>query len=90
METVRLQKIKKMFNNSLKHVGKKQVLKAIIFSANKTRCVVLARDADKDIVDPIIDLCLKKNVQIYQVENKKDLGDFAGIDVNASAVAVMN
>jgi ribosomal protein L7Ae-like RNA K-turn-binding protein len=90
MEKVRLQKITKLFNNSLKHVGKKQVLKAIIFSPTKTRCVVLAADADSDVIDPIIDLCLKKNVQVYQVENKKDLGNFAGVDVNTSAVAVMN
>lgn len=82
--------LNKKANNSLKLVGSKQVLKAIIFSEAKLKCVVLASDAKQDIIEPIIDLCKQKQIQVYYVENKKQLGRFAGIQVNAACIALMS
>lgn len=90
IEEINLQKLQKLGNNSLKVVGRKQVLKTIIFSLEKTRCVVLAKDAKNDVVEPILDLCKQKKVQVYLIPTKKDLGNFAGIDVEASALALLN
>jgi ribosomal protein L7Ae-like RNA K-turn-binding protein len=85
-----LPQLKKKVNNSLKVVGKKQVLKAIIFSLDKVKFVVLAKDAQIEVVEPIIDLCKAKKVQIYLASSKQELGSIAGIDVSASVIAVMN
>lgn len=90
MEELSQRKLSTIVNNSLKVVGVKQVLKAIIFSFANMRCVLLAKDADKEVIEPIIDLCKQKNVQIYLAHNKKVLGNLAGIDVAASSIAIMN
>lgn len=85
-----LPQIKNQVNNSLKIVGKKQVLKAIIFSLDKVKFVILAKDAQMEVVEPIVDLCKAKNVQIYLASTKEQLGSIACIDVSASVLAVMN
>lgn len=85
-----MEKLKEIVNNSLKVVGTKQVLKAIIFSLDKIMCVVLAKDANSEVIEPIIDLCQQKEVQLYMGPNKKVLGAIAGIEVNASSLAIMN
>ncbi|MDD4211069.1 MAG: ribosomal L7Ae/L30e/S12e/Gadd45 family protein [Clostridia bacterium] len=90
MKELNLDELKKQVNNSLILVGKKQVLKAIIFSLDKMQCVILAKDAEVSVIEPIIDLCKAKNVQIYLATSKEELGNIARIDVNASALAVMN
>lgn len=90
MSELNLQELKKLVNNSLKIVGKKQVLKAIIFSLNSVRCVIIARDAEGEVVEPILDLCKQKKVQVYFAANKQELGFVAGIDVMASVVALLN
>ncbi|MGD9901094.1 MAG: ribosomal L7Ae/L30e/S12e/Gadd45 family protein [Spirochaetales bacterium] len=90
IEEINLQKLQKLVNNSLKVVGRKQVLKAIIFSLDRTWCVVVAKDAKADVVDPILDLCKTKKVQVYLVPSKRELGNIAGVDVEASAIALLN
>jgi|LGOV01.1.fsa_nt_gb large subunit ribosomal protein L7A len=90
MEELSTQKIKNLVNNSLMFVGRKQVLKAIIFSPDRVECVLLARDAQADLTEPIMDLCKQKNLKFYFIESKKELGKLAGIDVNASTLAVLN
>jgi len=90
VKELNLPELNKLVNNSLKLIGRKQVLKAIIFSLDKIRCVVLAKDAESDVVEPIIDLCKQKNVQIYLAPSKKELGSLAKIEVNASVIAVLN
>ena len=90
MKELNLPELKKLVNNSLKVVGKKQVLKAIIFSLDKVKFVILAKDAQTDVVEPIIDLCKVKNVQVYLSSTKQELGQIAGIEVNASVLAVLN
>jgi len=82
--------LKKLVNNSLKIVGKKQVLKAIIFSLTEVKFVILAKDAQIEVVEPIIDLCKAKKVQVYYATTKQELGQIAGIEVNASVLAVLN
>jgi|GEM_PF-165181 large subunit ribosomal protein L7A len=90
MKELQLQQLENEVNNSLKVVGKKQVLKAIIFSLDKVRCVILAKDAQQEVIQPIIDLCKQKEVQIYLAFSKRKLGDLSGISVNASAIAILN
>ena len=90
MKELNLQELKKQVNNSSIIVGKKQVLKAIIFSLDKVSCVILAKDAEIEVTEPIIDLCKIKNVQVYLANTKQELGCVAGIDVNASALAILN
>jgi large subunit ribosomal protein L7A len=90
LKELSLEELKKLVNNSLKIVGKKQVLKAIIFSLSKIKFVILAKDAQTEVVEPILDLCKAKNVQVYLASNKQELGQLAGIEVNASTIAVLN
>ena len=90
MKELSLSELKKLVNNSLKIVGKKQVLKAIIFSLDKVKFVILAKDAQIEVVEPIIDLCNAKKVQVYYAPTKQELGQIAGIEVNASVIAILN
>lgn len=71
-----------------KVVGIKQLRKALKNGTAKT--VLLARDADPRLVGPIEELCSTLGVQCQWVETMSELGDACGIDVGASAAAVLN
>lgn len=70
-----------------KTVGAKQVKKAL--NAHKAEVVFVAVDAEKKIIDEIIQICKEKRVEVIHVENMKELGDACRIDVNAATAALL-
>lgn len=68
-------------------VGVKQVQKAVL--SGKTRVVFIAEDAGQKVIAPILDICGEKGVQVVYVPTKKRLGELCGIEVGASAAAVL-
>lgn len=67
-------------------IGTKQTLKAL--EANAADAVVVADDAEKRIVDQVLQLAEANGVQIYTVPSMRELGKVCGIDVGAAAVAL--
>ncbi|MBI2873712.1 MAG: ribosomal L7Ae/L30e/S12e/Gadd45 family protein [Firmicutes bacterium] len=68
-------------------VGTKQTLKAIANGQAKAVCVAL--DADKHVVQPIIELCNVNGVEAVYVESMAALGKACGIAVRAASAAIL-
>ena len=69
----------------MKYVGLKQVLKAI--ETKDITKVYIGKDAEKHIIDEIMDTCNGKNVEIIEIETMAELGKMAGIEVKAATAA---
>ena len=68
-------------------VGAKQLRKAI--QSGSALQVFLARNADPAITEPLVALCERHSMQVYWVGSMKELGQACGIEVGASAAAVL-
>ncbi len=69
-----------------KVVGSKQTMK--LLARNQARTVYLAKNAERQVIDPIIKACTEKSVPIIYVENMHILGKACGIDVGCAAAAI--
>ena len=69
-------------------VGSKQLRKAL--DRESVRFVVLARNADPAITEPIEAICRLQDVPVTWVPSKQELGKACGIDVGAAAAAVVD
>lgn len=67
-------------------VGAKETAKAIEQGLLKE--VVVAKDADAHVTDPIVALCDEHQVPVTYVESMKQLGKSSKIDVGASTVGI--
>lgn len=74
--------------NPAKVIGTKQVIKQL--TNGEVKKVYIAGDAEQHIVEPIKELCRKKDIQIEIVENMQILGRAVGIEVGSAAVALLN
>lgn len=70
-----------------KTVGAKQTLRAIESGAAKL--VYIAKDADRKVTGNVIELCMKKSIEIVYVDSMKQLGKACGIEVGAAAAAIL-
>lgn len=68
-------------------VGAKQLRKAL--SKGLVSQVLLARNADPAITEPIEALCIKDNVTCTWIGAKQELGRICGIEVGAAAAAYL-
>lgn len=68
-------------------VGAKQLKKAV--RAGNVRCVYLAENADPALTQPLAELCADNQIQITWVSTMEALGSACGIEVGASAAAVL-
>lgn len=69
--------------------GTNEVTKAI--ETNVAKIVVYAKDVEpKEIIAHLSVLCKEKGIPCAEVDSKQKLGIAAGINVSASAVAVVN
>ena len=66
-------------------VGTKQLRKAL--ENGRATLVLLARNADPAITEPIEAMCQLKSVEYAWVQSKQDLGRVCGIEVGAAAAA---
>ena len=74
-------------NTDKKTVGAKQVKKAL--NSHEVEAVFIAMDADKKVTDEIIQICKDKQVEVFHIDNMRELGDACGIDVNAATAALL-
>ena len=68
-------------------VGAKQLRKAV--RAGNVRCVYLAENADPALTQPLAALCGDNQIQITWVSTMEKLGSACGIEVGATAAAVL-
>ncbi len=68
-------------------VGAKQLRKAV--TSGKARWVYLAQDADPILTEPLEKLCRERDLPIAWVQTMAELGRLCGIEVGASAAAVL-
>lgn len=74
-------------NSSNIIIGLKQTLKAI--QNDKAARIYLSSDADDYIKRSVQEACEQKNLEIVYVNTMKELGEACGIDIGASAAAVI-
>ena len=70
-----------------KTVGSKQTLKAV--GQNQARVVYLAKNAEKHVIDPVLQACTAKAVPVVMVETMQLLGKACGIEVGCAATAIL-
>jgi len=68
-------------------VGTKQTVRAL--KEGNAREVVIAEDADKVIIDKIVEAAKEANVPVTKVDSMKKLGKACKIQVGAAAVAII-
>lgn len=78
---------KDTLKTAAKAIGAKQAAKAV--ERDKAQIVLLAADAETRVIQPLRDLCSKKNIAVEDVATMEELGKACGIAVGAAAVAVL-
>ncbi|MDB5085798.1 MAG: ribosomal protein L7ae-like protein [Bacilli bacterium] len=68
-------------------IGTNQTLKSLENQVVKS--VVLSKDADRQLITPIVSLCQQKGTPLVWVDSMKQLGKACGIAVAAAAVAIV-
>lgn len=71
-----------------KTVGTKQTLKAV--EKGQAKLVFIARDADPQVVNPLMKLCEQKAVPIFTVESMQILGLACNIKVGSASAGIVN
>ncbi len=70
-----------------KVIGIKQCIKLLKNGDGKV--LYVAKDVDKKLIAPLIELADEKNIEIKSVETMKELGKLCGIEVKSSAALVL-
>ncbi|MFC7442669.1 50S ribosomal protein L7ae-like protein [Laceyella putida] len=68
-------------------IGTKQTKKAI--EQGRALEVVVADDADPQVIHPILTLCKDRGIYVIHVDSMKQLGKACGIDVGAATAAIL-
>ncbi|EOD01480.1 L7Ae/L30e/S12e/Gadd45 family ribosomal protein [Caldisalinibacter kiritimatiensis] len=74
-------------SSSKKVVGTKQTKRAI--QSDEVKVVFVAKDADAQVVNDVIETCEQKGIELVYVDSKMGLGKACGIDVSAASAAVL-
>ena len=69
-------------------IGTKQAVKAI--KTDTVSEIVVAEDADRRVINKVLQLAKEQQIPISKVDSMKKLGKACGIEVGASTVALIN
>lgn len=78
--------MEKIKNSSFLTVGSKQTVKAV--KEGEVQLVILAKDAEARITDPLKKLCIEHGVEVRYVDSMKELGEACGIQVGSASAGV--
>jgi len=70
-----------------KVIGKKQTQRAL--AKDKATSIYIAKDADKKVVNDIIEISKAKMIEVVYVDTMENLGKMFGIDVKAAVAATL-
>lgn len=73
--------------NNKKVIGKKQTQRALV--KDQATHIYIAEDADKKVVNDIIEISNDKKVEVIYVDTMENLGKMFGIDVKAAVAATL-
>ncbi|MDW7667284.1 MAG: ribosomal L7Ae/L30e/S12e/Gadd45 family protein [Bacillota bacterium] len=68
-------------------IGKKQTQRAL--SKDEAASIYVAEDADKKVVNDIIEISNEKKIEVVYVDTMENLGKMFGIDVKAAVAATL-
>lgn len=68
-------------------IGTKQTVKAL--KDGKTKELIVASDVEAKVITNVVNLALEMNIPVTYVDSMKKLGKACGIEVGASAVAII-
>jgi len=74
-------------NSVKKTIGTKQTIKAV--QRNAAAVVYVAKDAEPHVVEPLINLCKEKGVEVVTVDSMLELGKACGIEVGSASAAIL-
>lgn len=77
----------RLLSSRKKTVGAKQTLKAL--ERGQAKAVFVAKDADRFVVDPILQLSSQKGIPIIQVDTMQSLGKACRIEVGCAVAAIL-
>ncbi len=72
---------------SKKTIGSKQTLKAI--EQGQAQVVYIAKNAERHVVEPIVENCVAKGVELIEVDTMLYLGKACGIEVGCASAAII-
>lgn len=78
--------MERLRSSKKKIIGLKQTIKAI--KNDTVNIVYIAKDADENIKNNILEVCRGKEVEIVYIDTMKKLGEACGIEVNASCASL--
>ena len=70
-----------------KVIGIKQSKKAI--ESGKGTVLYVAKDTEKKLISSLIELALKNEIKVIEIDTMKNLGKMCGIDVKCSATLLL-
>lgn len=70
-----------------KVIGIKQASKAI--KNGKGTVLYVAKDAERKLINPLVELACNNNIEVIEIDNMKNLGKMCGIDVQSSATLIL-
>lgn len=68
-------------------IGAKQTKKAI--EKKEAKVVIMAQDAEKRVIDPLINLCKEKEIEIAYIATMQELGRLCGIEIGSAVAAIV-
>lgn len=68
-------------------IGKKQTQRALV--KDEATSIYVAEDADKKVVNDIIEISKEKKIEVVYVDTMENLGKMFGIDVKAAVAATL-
>ena len=77
------------FKNNKFVAGTRQSLKFMSMHPEKVKCVILARNTSENIISKILQNADSADLDVYYIESKIKLAEFAKIDVPTSIVAIL-
>lgn len=77
----------RLLSSRKKTVGAKQTLKAL--ERGQAKAVFVAKDADRFVVAPILQLSSQKGIPIIQVDTMQSLGKACRIEVGCAVAAIL-
>lgn len=79
--------LEKIMNASHKVVGLKQTTKKI--KNGEARLVFVAQDAERRVVQPVLDFCREEKIPVIDVPYMDELGKACGIKAGAAVAAIL-
>lgn len=77
----------RLLSSRKKTVGAKQTLKAI--ERGQAKAVYVAQDADRYVIEPILQLSSSKGIPIIKVDTMQSLGKACRIEVGCAVAAII-